>query len=352
MKLLALFYTDGNKVLFSKIISVDSYGAKGDGETDDTIAIQDALDSISNGGVIFFPYGIYKISSPLTIYSNQIIELNGSTILQGAQINNLMMAYCTKYIGSYNGSHDIIIRNGIFDGGDYEENNTLLAFCHSKNIKIINCVFKNAYGAWHNIEINSSRNVLIDKCFFDGSRKTNYNGCMIQIDSFSNNATFPWGNGLIDGTVSYMVEISKCYFGNNTISPAIGNHSVDIVNYINIHDCIFDGLTSSRGAINFQGANNVNCHNNTFVNCNKIITVSSNGSNVFNNNYVNNATTICDGYVIDFNNTIDGVSTAPSTAVATSSSNGFMSATDKLHLDEVYNDYSSALVALGVIDNV
>lgn len=40
-----------------------------------------------------------------------------------------------------------------------------------------------------------------------------------------------------------------------------------------------------------------------------------------------------------------------STDVATTSANGLMSSTDKTKLDAVYADYSSALVALGVIDN-
>ena len=35
--------------------------------------------------------------------------------------------------------------------------------------------------------------------------------------------------------------------------------------------------------------------------------------------------------------------------LATTTSNGLMSATDKQHLDDVYADYSSALTALGVI---
>lgn len=36
--------------------------------------------------------------------------------------------------------------------------------------------------------------------------------------------------------------------------------------------------------------------------------------------------------------------------LATTASNGLMSATDKSHLDDVYQDYSSALTALGVIE--
>ena len=60
-------------------ISVKSYGATGNGTTDDTTAIQAAITAAealtlggSAGGVVYFPYGEYKISSVLTIASANI----------------------------------------------------------------------------------------------------------------------------------------------------------------------------------------------------------------------------------------------------------------------------------------
>ena len=45
-------------------------GATGNGVTDDTIAIQNALGLVGgNGGVVYFPYGHYLISAPLTVTS-------------------------------------------------------------------------------------------------------------------------------------------------------------------------------------------------------------------------------------------------------------------------------------------
>lgn len=49
-------------------ISVKNFGAKGDGSTDDTAAIQAAIDSVSsNGRALYFPAGTYIISSPLHV---------------------------------------------------------------------------------------------------------------------------------------------------------------------------------------------------------------------------------------------------------------------------------------------
>lgn len=57
------------------IINVKDFGATGDGTTDDTAAIQDAINSVElSGGTIYLPKGIYKISDTLEL-------LNGVTLL-------------------------------------------------------------------------------------------------------------------------------------------------------------------------------------------------------------------------------------------------------------------------------
>lgn len=266
-----IYDKDGNAIPLDVssgiIVSVKDHGAKGDGTTDDTSAIQSALDAASDGGTVFFPTGTYKITEPVICYSNQRIDLGGSTILQGAAIDNLMRGYCTTSIGGYNGPHDIIIENGTFDGGAYTTNNTLLGFCHGRNIVIRDCTFKNAYGNWHDVEINSSKYVLIDACDFEGSRKGNQNGCLIQLDGFNNTSTWPWNDGKVDSTKSTYIEIRGCHFYDDTVSPAIGNHSALAVEHINIHDCTFEGFTGSRGAIDFQTGTDCWAHGNIFVGC-------------------------------------------------------------------------------------
>lgn len=284
-----LYDINGNYMPTPGAVNVKDFGAKGDGTADDYQAVQNALDSQSTtGGTVFFPTGTYLISQPLIVYSKQTVNLNGSTILQGAAINNLMRGYCTNSIGGYNGPHDIIIENGTFDGGDYTTNNTLLGFCHGKNITIRNCSFLNAYGKWHGIEINSSKYVLIDNCTFDGSRKTDSAGESIQFQCYANNNGWPWGDGAADSTPCYMCEVRSCHFYNSELTPAIGNHG-GAEEFIKIHDCTFeDCAVNSRQVIDFDGASNVYAYDNTFEDC---------GTSFGNN-------------VTGYNNLIDGTFTA------------------------------------------
>lgn len=55
------------------IVSVLQFGAVGDGVTDDTAAIQAAIDSLSSGGTVQFPCGNYKVTSALNVSISGIV---------------------------------------------------------------------------------------------------------------------------------------------------------------------------------------------------------------------------------------------------------------------------------------
>lgn len=88
------------------IINVKSYGAVGDGVTDDTLAIQRAIDTCidNGGGIVFFPSATYRIDTGLLINANYVY-------LQGK--NSTL-----KYYGS-NGDAVSFYKSGsyIFGGG-------------------------------------------------------------------------------------------------------------------------------------------------------------------------------------------------------------------------------------------
>lgn len=62
-------------------ISVKAHGAKGDGTTDDTVAIQTALNTIKRGVTIHFPPGIYRVTRTLAIANPNEKALYGVLIV-------------------------------------------------------------------------------------------------------------------------------------------------------------------------------------------------------------------------------------------------------------------------------
>src|SRR6476620_3503395 len=56
-----------------QVLDVRDFGATGDGVTDDTAAIQDALNSASFRMPVYFPTGIYSVSSGIDITRNKLI---------------------------------------------------------------------------------------------------------------------------------------------------------------------------------------------------------------------------------------------------------------------------------------
>jgi len=299
-------YTGESRIHY---IDVLEYGAVGDGITDDSGAIQNALDALSQtGGLIYFPCKMYLIKTPILFYSNQTLLFDeGATILQGASMNNLMRNYSTTSIGEYYGTHDTQIIGATFDGGSFTANITLLGFCHAKNIVVKNCKFRNAYGAWHDLEVNSSQYVLIDNCKFDGSRKNGQNGENLQFDGAGSSTYYPWDDIKIDNTVCQYVEVKGCHFHGNTASPAIGNHANMAHKFVKIHDCTFDGNTGSRGAINFASSTtDIDIYNNTFNGCS--IGVGTSGTTYFihGNRFVEATTAISGTESVAHSNMING----------------------------------------------
>lgn len=77
--------TGAGNTAWSKLIqslawySVKDYGAIGDGVTDDTTAIQNAINdcATNSGGVVFFPYGTYVVSQ-ITLTNQDSVQLIGS----------------------------------------------------------------------------------------------------------------------------------------------------------------------------------------------------------------------------------------------------------------------------------
>lgn len=319
------YFVDMSEVIDQSSIytNVKTFGAVGDGVTDDTQAIQNAIEYVHNigGGTIYFPYGTYLLSTPLflidskgnlsdrghalEVYSNQRLVFDkGATLKRGStSLNCIMFVANSTDATGYDGASNIEIIGATFDGNyeAFQSTVTTLATTHANNIRIVDCIFTNAGGEWHSIEINSSRDVIVDNCKF----KNNQNKEDIQLD-----AAIGTGNrGVCDGTVCKDITIKNCIFDlSNGI--AIGNHSEAKHCNTRIHDNVFRGGTNtSRGYIDFVSQHEkVDIYNNTFYGgvYGVVLNTITTNSAVFNNRF-ENVTIPTTGGLCSYNNMINGV---------------------------------------------
>ena len=63
------------------VVNVKDFGATGDGTTNDTVAIQAAIDSLAaTGGTVFFPTGTYRIARNIGTNDRWGVKVTNSNI--------------------------------------------------------------------------------------------------------------------------------------------------------------------------------------------------------------------------------------------------------------------------------
>lgn len=275
---LGLLPRDLSKSLSERNLNVKDFGAKGDGVTDDSTSIQNALTlAKTNGSVsLVFPDGVFLIKKRLIIYKNTKITMSPNTILKrGAVISFFANGEPTDNHLLYNGNSNITVTGGVLDGNNSQFALPFAFFSlgHARNIIFRDVTFKNGVES-HAFELSALDGVRIENCKFLGCKvvdpSRNYVEA-IQIDLNTKNG-FPAFGGY-DGTPTKNVLIKNCYFGgdengNDPWMCAIGNHGAvhNIWNEnITVEDCVFEGMTYSG----FRGYKfkNTKIIRNKFIGC-------------------------------------------------------------------------------------
>lgn len=105
-----------------EIVSVKDFGAVGNGTTDDTVAIQAAINSVAISGAVYMPAGVYKITATILInkriklYGDGAIEQTGTGYTAATQILKEVNDVGIKVTQGSVTIEDIYLKGGTLNG--------------------------------------------------------------------------------------------------------------------------------------------------------------------------------------------------------------------------------------------
>jgi hypothetical protein len=234
---------------FDDFVSIRDFGAKGDGSTNDTDAINRALSQIYKTGFneteplarrkIYFPGGTYIINNTLSIppYAKLVPDGISSTFIVQTQGNRTLANTVDSSFqnGSSLGSggallpHDIEIDGIQFFNSNTSVSRTLFLIDSASNIKIKNCTFfaNVSPGSYPNLitiddTVTTARSITIsDSKFLKGGNAISLLGDSVTDVTVQNCVFDGLSNIAINsGNVVHLVSIGN-YYGNvtNSINP-------------------------------------------------------------------------------------------------------------------------------------
>lgn len=253
------------------MISIKNFNVVGDGITDDTKAIQEAVDFCAdNNCVLEFEHKTY-LSNRISISKNTIIDFNNATVMC-PDIHFLHNFKPTDAFTKYNGNGNIKIMNLNIIGGH------VASFIHGENIIIENVHAFNGNND-HFMEICACKNFVVKNCSFKGMKEQSENRRYVEYIQIDNcySEWFPHfadkNSITYDKTTNENIVIDNCTFENGdkdypALYTAIGSHGKkeEVHNNITIQNCTINGATFA--AVHGEYWNNVKLLHNKLVNSN------------------------------------------------------------------------------------
>lgn len=295
------------ELISSEELNVKQFGAIGNGVTDDTLAIQTAINYVENKELLMlsFPVGFYKISEPLVI--SKAIKLKGyiSTLYN---TNNDVKSVSLFWNGSSNSnmleisSNDVNVNGLNVENIGFNGNNIDVVginLTKAKYSRIVNCSFTNIKGCIY-LSDNSYHNI-IEKCFFRvftdygikiDKTNTPSNSNIINDNIFTlseNNYGITINdanaiiitNNMIEGSGSNLHPI-YIYGGNNTSGIIITGNRIETITNLNNNE-IPSFLITIEEISNGYSPNNISVYNNGLY-----PQITKGNSTIINNYYLIN----------------------------------------------------------------
>jgi len=211
-------------------INVLDYGADPTGASDSGTAIQNAINALTSGGVLYFPAGSYHVASAIST-TNPIVFLgcNGfssqliSTVTSGGAIFSVNSNASFRDLG-FGSSVTQTVNNFAYI--------SFSSVTATFGVHITGCVFQDYYNG---ISVINSTGTVIDSCYFI----TNLGGTGILVGSPTNtslnisNCTWNTHDGAIHGQTAILV--------NKIVSGVIQNCQAQWMGYMILVSCSTSG---------------------------------------------------------------------------------------------------------------
>ncbi|CAG7614658.1 NosD domain-containing protein [Paenibacillus allorhizosphaerae] len=275
------------------IYNVKDYGAVGDGTTNDTAAIQSALNDAQTASFshVVIPRGTYKTTAALRIFGNTRLTLEkGATVLRCHNSTILINGLNNVNFSGYNGHGNIIIEGGVWDCNvlQYPDPGNCFGLARGRNIVIRNLEVRDVPNC-HAIDMNGCDNVLVDNCRFIGylDPQTDQSSGLREAIQISPHLQvgFPYF-GAFDGMPCRNVIVQNCYFGASGTAgtqawpTGVGNHSSvhNVYNSnIKVYGNTFEGMT--YGGVRSLKFTEMGVMNNRFIDCKMGVMLSNTQAN-------------------------------------------------------------------------
>lgn len=195
----------------------------------------------AGGGTITVSAGTYSVTNNICIPSNVTLNLKDGVVFKKAGKTTTDVSYAKsiftlvpptkekidKSVSGYNGSRNVTIKGSGTVKIDCTNvlNAMAIVLGHTQNVSIRGITFLNQYGS-HFIELNSSRNVIVESCTFKGfkpNKQKSYKECINVdgTDDHTNGFLYDWSSH--DKTTCRDIYIRNNEF--HEVGTAVGSHT-------------------------------------------------------------------------------------------------------------------------------